>query len=186
MTMAGHVQDAAAPGRLRDGVREVQAEDRQGLVDVLARTDRDGGHGDGVFEHQAPAADPGHALAHGGVGVGVAGTGGRDQAGHLRVGHGGEQGGEAGDGEGDPDGRAGERHRLAQDDQDAGAQGGADADHGQLQDTEAADQPRAAVAGFGLADQLSDRLAAQELGGEPGTGGFRRRAFADQSWHSHR
>ena len=43
-----------------------------------------------------------------------------------------------------------------------------------------------AVSGLGLADQLSDRLAAQELGGEPGTAGFRRRAFADQSWHSHR
>lgn len=182
----GNVHDAAVPRRLAHRVRQDLPKSGECLVDVLSGTDGDRRYGHGIFQYEAPATDPGHAFAHGGVGVGVAGTGDRHQPGHLRVGDRREQCREARNDERDPDGRTGQRDGFAEDDQNAGAERGSDADHGQLQDAETADQGRAAFAASGFPGHLRDGLPAQQLGAEAKPGQACRGWVLGVHRHSHR
>ncbi len=170
----GEVDVAALAQRGGEALGDGEAERAvEQLVEVLAPADGDGRDGDAVLQDQAPAADPGYELAHGGVGVGVRGARDGDGARELGVGERREQRGQARDDEGDEDGRTGDRGGLAEDDEDAGAQGRADADHGQLPHGERTLQ-RAALTLAAFGDQLLDRLAAeQRVGGPTGLGSER-------------
>jgi hypothetical protein len=188
------VDHAAAPRWLGHRVRQELSERGEGFVHVLPCADGHGSHGDRVFEDEAPTTDPGHAFAHRGVGVGVAGAGNGHEARHFGVGHSREQGSKARHDEGNPDRWSGQRHGFTQDHQDARAEGGADTDHGQLEDAEAADERRTAFAASCFADHLPDRLAAQQLRTEPrAAAGVARICIRGVRWlglgggrHSHR
>ena len=116
-------------GRVVPLPRDVPAEEPQDPVEVLAPGDGDRGRADGVFEHQVPADDPRHQLAHRRVGVGVGAARDRNHRRELGVAEAGERAAEAGDEER-------ERHRRAGaigdggrgSDEEAGADDRADAE----------------------------------------------------------
>ena len=64
-------------------------------LEVLRPAVGDGGGGDGVFEDEVPADDPGEHLAQRDIGVGVGGAGHRRHRGEFRVAQGGEDAGHA-------------------------------------------------------------------------------------------
>ncbi len=67
-------------------------------------TDGDAHVGEGVFEDEVPADDPGDELSHDGVGVGVGGAGDGDHAGELGVTEAGETTDDGDEDEGDGQG----------------------------------------------------------------------------------
>lgn len=154
------------------------------------KADADAHVGEGVFEDEIPADDPGDEFAEGGVGVGVGGAGDGDHGGQLGV----AEAGESAD-DGDEDEREGERgacsgaaghggvgedvmqqrgvddlgggellpgHGGADDGEDAGADDGTDAERDEGNGSEGFAE---AVLGFlGLGDELIDGLSGEELG----------------------
>ena len=64
---------------------EMDAEPVKQIDEVRSEADGDAHVGEGVFEDEVPADDPGDELAHDGVGVGVGGAGDGDHAGELGV-----------------------------------------------------------------------------------------------------
>ncbi len=68
----------------------MDAEPVQQIDDVRGEADADAHVGEGVFEDEVPADDPGDEFAERGVGVGVGGAGDGDHAGELGVAEAGE------------------------------------------------------------------------------------------------
>ena len=110
-------------------IGDVHAHHLERLVEVLAPRDRDRRRADGVLEHEVPADDPGHQLAHRRVRIGVGAAGDRDHRRELGVAEAGEGAAEAGDHEREGHrrtGALGDRRRGP--DEEAGADDGADAE----------------------------------------------------------
>jgi len=103
----GQIDHASVP---RAGGQRWRQEDAHVLEEdhkIAAPADahRRGGHR--VFEHQVPAYDPGHELAHGGVGIRVGRTGDGDDGGKLGVAERGEAAAHRGQQEGEDNGGPG-------------------------------------------------------------------------------
>ena len=144
-------------------IRHVQPEVLEHLVEVLAPGDRDGGGADGVLEHEIPADDPGHQLAHRRVGIGVGAARDRDHRRELGV-------AEAGEGAADPatmnasvtDGPARSAIAAAVAHEEAGADDGADAEPDEVQGAEGSLEARlAALAAVGQGGSIDGRNGSQ-------------------------
>ena len=133
----------------------MQAEQLQDFAEVARPADGHGGGGDGIFQDQVPADDPGDQFADARVGIAIRAAGAADGAGQLGVAQGGEGAGGTGENEGQHDGRAGMLGRdHAGEHEDARADDAADAEHGQVESAKAAFQ-----AGIGI---HVDRFGAEQ------------------------
>ena len=152
-------QHHALERRCHQARRQGKAPVLQQRADIARPAHRDGGRAHRVFQHQVPADDPGHQLAHRGIGVGVGAAGNRDHAGQLAVAHAGQAAADGGDQEaqhhGGPGivgrGDAGEREQPGADD-------AADPQRNQAGRAEAALQARLVA----LARELRHALAREQ------------------------
>ena len=130
----GQVDEAAGIGTVDQRHGQVDAGEAFQHADRIARpADRDRAGGDGIFQHQRPADDPGHQLPEGGVAVGIGGAGDRDHGGKLRIAERGQPADHRGDDEAEEHAGAGELRGFRGEDEDAGADDAADAEHGELE-----------------------------------------------------
>ncbi len=93
--------------RLGQGIGYVDAERGQETHRIARPADRNGRGGEQVFEHQAPADEPGQGFAKGGIGVAVGAAGGRNHRGEFGITQASHGAGEAGQHEAEHDRRAG-------------------------------------------------------------------------------
>ena len=122
-------------------MRQMQAEQFQDLAEVPGPADGHRGGGDGVFQDQVPADDPGDQFANAGVGVAISAARASDGARQLGIGQRGEGAGDTRQNEGEHDRRARMlRRHHAGEHEDARADDAADSQHGQVKCAEAAFQ----------------------------------------------
>jgi hypothetical protein len=119
--------------------RKRDAEETQEARNVAAPADRDGRRAESVFEHEGPADDPGHELAHGGVPVGIGAAGNGEHRSELRIAKAREDAADACDHERQNDGRTRELRRgCAGQNENSGADDGANAQSHQVNRAEGA------------------------------------------------
>jgi hypothetical protein len=141
-----HIGDAAVERGVGQRVRQMQAEQFQDLAEVAGPADGHGGGGDGIFEDQVPADDPGDQFADAGIGIAIGAAGAADGSRQLGIGQRGEGAGGAGQNEGQHDRRPGMLCRdHAGEHEDARADDAADAEHGQVKSAKAAFQTRIGI-----------------------------------------
>ena len=143
-------------------IRDLPAERvLQEVVQVIRPADRGRAGRQAILQQQAGRHHEGGELAHGGVGEGIRGTGGRHAVGQLGVAQRGQAGGDRGDQEGQHDRRAGLGHGFDHREEDAGADGGADPDHGQREQPER--PAEADTMGLPLVELALGRLGSNQL-----------------------
>ena len=106
--------------------------------DMPRPADRDRAGAQRIFEDQRPADEPGHQLAHHGIGVGVGRAGDGDHRGEFGIAEGRQRADEAGDDEADHHARPGLLRGGRGQHENAGADDRADAEQGQLERAERA------------------------------------------------
>jgi len=139
---AGGDELAVLPGDRRGGQRlgEGQVQGAGEETEQVGRpAHRHRGGGEQVLQYQAPADEPGHAFAQGGVGIRIGAAGNRHHRREFGVAQAGEGAGQAGEHERQHDRGAGVVGRgLAGDDEDAGADHRAHAQQDQVPGCEGA------------------------------------------------
>ncbi len=167
----------------------MDAEPLEQRLDVRGESNADAHVGEGVFEDQIPADDPGHQFAERGVGVGVGRAGDGNHRGQFGVAEAGEDADDGNKDERECERRTGAgssghggvgeqvvdergvadfggvellaRHGGADDGEDAGADNSADAERGERPGSERFFQSVFGL--FRLADQLVDGFAGKQL-----------------------
>jgi hypothetical protein len=122
-------------------MRQMHAQQFQDLAEVPGPADGHRGGGDGIFQDQVPADDPGDQFPDAGIGVTIRAAGAADGPGELGIGQCGEGAGDSGQDEREHDRRARMlRGDHAGEHEYARADDAADAEHGQVEGAEAAFQ----------------------------------------------